>query len=60
MGKSWPGNMVDETTIGSWGFRFGFAILFTVVSSEILVVFPSIINCFPFSLSMDLQSTQGH
>ena len=64
MGKSWLGNMVDnETTIGFGVFRFGFAFLFTVVSSKNLVVFPRVINCLPFSLTsvltMDLQSKKS-
>ena len=62
--QSWSGNMVgDETTIGFGVFRFGFAFLFTVVSSKILVVFPRVINCLPFSLTsvltMDLQSKKS-
>ena len=56
--QSWPGNMVgDETTIGFGVFRFGFAFLFTVVSSKILVVFPRVINCLPFEL--DFSSDYG-
>ena len=49
--------MVDDETTGI------FAFLFTVVSSKILVVFPRVINCFPFSLTsvltMDLQSKKS-
>ena len=64
MGKSWPRNMIgDETTIGFGVFRFGFAFLFTVVSSKILVVFPRVINCRLLSLTsvqtMDLQSKKS-